>query len=179
MRRIIFIVVMISFNSCYSYNNNEVLKGKDWSDILIQSLGFSGVYSDTLFLYNKFENIEFADSLCKYYSKWSDIYVYNLNDSITTLLKNRSNSIIVNKLDTLSLIKIEFVSDTIDFPDCLLKISEPIIFDGDKLIYSVSMHEKKGNVNSWIFYFDIQTDYFKLLSIYDYQKNKLFVGKAL
>lgn len=178
MKNIIFIILIYSLLGCTHFGNDKTVDGRQLADMLEQALLISKIDSDEVMLYHRYENQKNADSLVAFYHYWSNIFGYKIKDSIINNIAGRADNLIPKDLDDLSVVSIKYASDTVDFAKTYTFITEPFQIDDDKLLFSLS-NKKNGFYQRWIYFLEKKQDSYKIVSFFDFQKNKLYMQGEL
>jgi len=171
MKKIIFVVVLLSLFGCRNINKQpQLLTDKEWSDILNITLPLAK--GDKPYIYRKFENVESKEIISSVYTNCEDIG-YELNDTILNYINSRNNKLITNKLDTM--FNVSFVSNLNGFKHNYVIYSEPFYVNNQILCISMSNKIiKEDALLKWVFFLKKQNDSIKVIEFYDVQKDMFF-----
>ena len=174
----IFVILICNLIGCNNASINEIMDDAQLANVLEQGLLISNIGDDEIFLYHKYENQENADSLIAFYHYGSNIFGYEISDSIVNDITYRSDKSIPKELDAHSILDIEFVSDTTNYsPKCVF-ISEPFFVDDKKLLLSLAYKNRRSS-ERWIYFLEKKQESFKVISFFDFQKDKLYMKGEL
>lgn len=178
MRVFLVSLLLISFIECNSSDSNEIFNDQEWVDVLSSAISFSKISSDTNLIYFKYENEDVRKHLEALYRYGSDIFGYKIQDSVLFSIKEKKNRVISSKIDTIELLHIKFISDTVCFSNKYLMISEPSFIDKDKVMFSLTEKRRDGTTKRWV-YFVQKKEYYRLIAIYDFQKDQMYGATKL
>ncbi|MCW3787923.1 hypothetical protein [Plebeiibacterium sediminum] len=178
MNKLILVIFLIGGLGCNSYNTSNVLNPKQFVEVFEESILMSGITSNRILLYNEYDNQLNIDSVLAFYYYGGNLYNYEVNNSTTKILESRKNLFFPNDINELSVLDIELISDTCKIDKSYLLLSEPFNVGNNKFIYSMSRRGKARNT-SWIFFLEKNQDSLKILSFYDFQKDRLYQRKEL
>lgn len=173
MKELILVILLSVVFSCKSNNVQEVLNRKQFVEVLEQSILLSGITSSKISLYNEYDNNLNIDSVLAFYQYGSNIFGYEISDSITNYVLERKDNPIPRNINELSVLDIEVISDTLNFNEDYILISEPFLIDSNKMLFTMSNKNTTGKA-SWIFFFEKKQDSLILIRFYDFQKDRLY-----
>lgn len=175
MKKIAFIILIYSLLGCKHSDDNKIIDDRQLADMLEQALLISSIDSDEVFLYEKYENQKNADSLIAFYHYGSNIFGYKIKDSIINNVTYRADKLVPKNLNNFLGIDIKYTSDTTDFNKTYTFITEPFFIDDNKLLFFLS-NNKNSSVKRWMYFLEKkQQNSFKVVSFFDFQKNKLYM----
>ncbi len=178
MKKIAFIILVYSLLGCGYSNDNKIVDDGQLANILEQALLISNINSDEIILYNKYVNQENVDSLVAFYHYGSNIFGYTIKDSVINDVTNRADSFVPKNLNNYLEFDIK-TSDVIASDKTYTFITEPFFIDDNKLLFFLS-NKKNSSVKRWMYFLEKkQQDSFKVISFFDFQKNKLYMQGKL
>jgi len=180
MKKIIVIILLINLFGCKGFKADGVINSTQFVDVLQKSILTSCITSDKIFLYEEYENRENIDSIVAFYHYGSNIWKYEVSDSIIDNIEKRGNKHLPDSIDVLSVADIKLISDTSNFNKDYILISEPFFVDQSKLLFVLS---NKNNITSlndrWIFYMEMNHETYELISFYNFQNDKFYFPAEL
>lgn len=179
MKKIAIIILIYSLLGCGYSNDNKIVDDGQLANILEQALLISNINSDEIILYNKYVNQENVDSLVAFYHYGSNILGYTIKDSVINNVTNRADSFVPKNLNNYLEFDIKYTSDVIGSDKTYTFITEPFFIDDNKLLFFLS-NKKNSSVKRWMYFLEMkQQDSFKVISFFDFQKNKLYMQGKL
>lgn len=172
--QVLFVIAYLC--SCISPKEKikqDTLDEHEWFYILGQAFLFSEIQGD-VYLYHEYNNSELKDVICDFCHELSGSYNYVVNDSLSYFIKNRVNKPLLSELDTISLLNIGFIIDTIGFNSDFITISTPFYVDKNKLCFSLANKKTNKTKEHWVYLFQKEGNEFKLISVYNFQNDKLY-----
>ncbi len=180
MRKLLVLITFIVILGCQ--DNRKVKDGNNtcFFDALEQALLIAHIEINDVCFFYKFENQLDKDSLKNFYYYGSNIYGYEVSDSIINYIDDRKNKVLSNNIKKCEKANLEIINDTIGFQGDYVMISEPIYVEENRLLFSIrnkrslhSYHER------WIFFLEHKLEGFKVSSFYNFQKDKLYLEGEL
>lgn len=179
MKKIALVILMCSLLGCGYSKNDKSVDDAQIADMLAQALLISNFDSDEIFLYHKYVNQNNVDSLIAFYHYGSNIFGYEIRNSIINEVTKQTDNSIPQSIKNYFKYDITYFTDTIAFDKTCTYITEPFFIDDNKLLFFLS-NKKNNSIQSWMYFIETrQQDSFKIISFFDFQKNKLYMQGKL
>jgi hypothetical protein len=179
MKKIALVMLICSLLGCGYSKNDKSVDDEQIADILAQALLISNFDSDEIFLFHYYVNQNNVDSLIAFYHYGSNIFGYEIKDSIINEVTKQTDNIIPQSIKNYLEYDIIYFADTIAFDKTCTFITEPFFIDDNKLLFFLS-NKKNNSIKSWMYFLEKrQKDSFKVISFFDFQKNKLYMQGKL
>ncbi len=91
MNKLIVVILLVGVLGCTSNSTSKVLNRNQFVQVLEESILISGITSNKILLYHEYDNQLNIDSVLAFYWYGSNLYDYEVNDSIANYIENREN----------------------------------------------------------------------------------------
>lgn len=178
MKKIIIVILFVNLFGCKEFKADGVLNSTQLVDVLEESILISGITSNKIFLYQEYDNSENRDSLIAFYQYGSNIWGYEISDSIIDNIEKRQNNHLPDSINVYSVLDVNLISNTNNFDGDYILISEPFFIDERKILFSLSRKNNNTSLDErWIYFLEKKEKSYRMISFYDFQNDKIYFQK--